>query len=197
MLVRPYLQQALCHEISRHTQATAPGAVGKVETSGCGNLLHPGHASQTYRRKPAGIFLDCYTGMSQVQPAQRVKKILIVDDDQTLSQLLLHALSTEDRVLITAPTINSAREILKNEDVDLILLDLYLPDGSGLNLLSDLNKHRDNGDSRHPGAIIMTAFGDWESHVKSYRLGAFYYLDKPFKVMQLRLLVEQALQKTA
>jgi DNA-binding response OmpR family regulator len=121
-----------------------------------------------------------------------VKKILIVDDDQTLSGLLQNALTTEDRVLITAPTINSAREILKNEDVDLLLLDLYLPDGSGLNLLADIRKNG-NGNLKEPSAIIMTAFGDWESHVKSYRLGAFYYLDKPFKLTQLRLLVETAL----
>lgn len=130
--------------------------------------------------------------MSIERTAQPVKKILIVDDDQTLSQLLLNALGTEDRVLITAPTLNLAREILKNEHVDLLLLDLYLPDGSGLNLLSDIRKI-DNGSSGQPSAIIMTAFGDWESHVKSYRLGAFYYLDKPFKLTQLRLLVEQAL----
>jgi DNA-binding response OmpR family regulator len=121
-----------------------------------------------------------------------VKKILIVDDDQTLSGLLQNALATEDRVLITAPSINSAREILKNENVDLLLLDLYLPDGSGLNLLADIRKNG-NGKSKGPSAIIMTAFGDWESHVKSYKLGAFYYLDKPFKLMQLRLLVETAL----
>ena len=130
--------------------------------------------------------------MSTVRTAQAVKKILIVDDDQTLSHLLQNALATEDRVFIAAPTLNSAREILRNEQVDLLLLDLYLPDGSGLSLLSDIRKNG-NGGSIEPSAIIMTAFGDWESHVKSYKLGAFYYLDKPFKLMQLRLLVEQAL----
>jgi DNA-binding response OmpR family regulator len=130
--------------------------------------------------------------MSTERVPQTVKKILIVDDDQTLSHLLQNALATEDRVFIAAPTLSSAREILKNEAVDLLLLDLYLPDGSGLNLLSDIRKNG-NQKSSEPSAIIMTAFGDWESHVKAYKLGAFYYLDKPFKLMQLRLLVETAL----
>jgi DNA-binding NtrC family response regulator len=129
--------------------------------------------------------------MQGTSMAQKAKRILIVDDDQSLFPLLERVLSDEQRILLRASTLTKAREILKSEPVDLLLLDLYLPDGSGINLLSDLKK---NGEiAKQPRAIIMTAFGDWESHVKAYRLGVFYYLDKPFKVTQLRILVEQAL----
>jgi DNA-binding NtrC family response regulator len=123
--------------------------------------------------------------------AQTAKRILIVDDDTSIFPLLQSVLSDESRILLTAPTLTKAREILQTEPVDLLLLDLYLPDGSGINFLSDLKKNAEI--AKQPRAIIMTAFGDWESHVKAYRLGAFYYLDKPFKVTQLRILVEQAL----
>jgi DNA-binding NtrC family response regulator len=117
------------------------------------------------------------------------KKILIVDDDQQVCRLLHNVLHSEDRIIESANSVTEAREILANEDIHVLLLDLYLPDGNGLDLLSQQKKLAGS-----PVVIMMTAFGDWESHVKSYNLGAFYFLDKPFQLTQVRTLVEHGLK---
>jgi len=117
------------------------------------------------------------------------KKILIVDDDQQVCRLLSNVLTSEDRIIESANTVTEAREILARENIHVLLLDLYLPDGNGLDLLSQQKKSIGS-----PVVIMMTAFGDWESHVKSYNLGAFYFLDKPFQLTQVRTLVEHGLK---
>lgn len=117
------------------------------------------------------------------------KKILIVDDDQQVCRVLTNILFSQDRTVMSAGTVTEAREILKRGPVNVLLLDLYLPDGSGLDLLSQLKKL-----GTAPVIIMMTAFGDWESHVKSYNMGAFYFLDKPFQLTQVRTLVEHGLK---
>lgn len=114
------------------------------------------------------------------------KRILIVDDDSEIRQFLKTIIDSKERIVEAVGTMEEAKAILQNGSVDLLLLDLYLPDGNGIKLLSDLRER--------PKTIVMTAFGGWESHVKAYNLGAFYYLDKPFKVSQLRILVDQALR---
>lgn len=118
------------------------------------------------------------------------KTILIVDDDSEVCELLKGLLVSEHRIVHTAATVAGARDMLLREKVDLILLDLYLPDGNGIDLLARLKSSPDV-----PSAIIMTAFGSWDTHVKAHHLGAYYYLDKPFKITQVRFLVEQALRE--
>jgi DNA-binding NtrC family response regulator len=122
---------------------------------------------------------------------QELRNILVVDDDSSICQLLKDLLNSEDRVVFTANTLGDAREALRLKKIDLVILDLYLPDGNGMDLLLSFKSL--NGEA--PGTIVMTAFGSWETHVKAHHLGAYYYLDKPFKVTQVRLLVEQALRE--
>jgi DNA-binding response OmpR family regulator len=129
----------------------------------------------------SGILLVYFSGMNGF-----AKRILIVDDDSEIRQFLKTIIDSKERIVEAVGTMEEARAILETGSVDLLLLDLYLPDGNGIKLLSDLRER--------PKTIIMTAFGGWESHVKAYNLGAFYYLDKPFKVSQLRILVDQALR---
>ena len=82
--------------------------------------------------------------------------------------------------------------MLSGHPVELILLDLFLPDGNGFSLLNDI--HGKNPElSQFPVAIVITAYGNWESHIKAYKLGAQYFLDKPFKITQVKALVERAL----
>lgn len=119
------------------------------------------------------------------------KTILIVDDDHDICELLRDLLIARDRVVFTVPTLSKAREVLEREKIDLILLDLFLPDGNGIELLTALKASR-NGE---PAAIVMTAYGTWETHVKANSLGAYYFLDKPFKITQIKTLVEQALRE--
>jgi len=114
------------------------------------------------------------------------KTILVVDDDASICDFLKQLLVSQERTVYSASTIEEARSLFEKHSVDLLLLDLYLPDGNGIKFLTEIKEK--------PPTIIMTAFGGWETHVKAYNLGAFYYLDKPFKVSQLRILVDQALR---
>ncbi|HSP07846.1 MAG TPA: response regulator [Acidobacteriota bacterium] len=123
-------------------------------------------------------------------PPAEPKTILVVDDDSEVCSLLKGLLGSEDRIVYVATTLGDAREILGSGKIDLVLLDLYLPDGNGIDFLADLKSSPSD-----PSAIIMTAFGSWETHVKAHHLGAYYYLDKPFKITQVRTLVEQALRE--
>jgi two-component system, NtrC family, response regulator PilR len=117
------------------------------------------------------------------------KTILVVDDDPEVCNLLKSLLISEDRVVHTAVSMAEAQAALQNGDVDLLLLDLYLPDGNGIDFL-EMKKE-------HPCTIVMTAYGSWDTHVKAYRCGAYYFLDKPFKITQVRSLVDQALRGKA
>jgi DNA-binding NtrC family response regulator len=116
--------------------------------------------------------------------------VLLVDDDPSVLELLKTILSIRPVHLLTATSLAEAREVLQRLRIDVMLLDLCLPDGNGIGLLKQLQ----NSDS-HPSTIVMTAFGSWESHVKAYNLGAYYFLDKPFRIRQLRVLVDQALRE--
>jgi DNA-binding NtrC family response regulator len=118
-----------------------------------------------------------------------VAQVLIVEDDHELCDVLKEILGKLDHRFFTAGTLTSARELLKSEKIDVMLLDLYLPDGTAIDLLSDLRK----SNAPPPPTIVMTAYGTWETHLKAYHLGAFYYLDKPFRVTQLKILLHQAL----
>ncbi len=121
------------------------------------------------------------------------KDILLVDDDPAVLDLLKSILASRAFRIHTANTIAEAEQVLKTNHIDLVLLDLFLPDGSGIKLLKELR----NGNGCSPNTIVMTAFGSWETHVKAYNLGAYYFLDKPFRVRQLRVLVDQALREQA
>lgn len=121
------------------------------------------------------------------------RSLLIVEDDAPLKAFLVELLNQEDRSILSVSTLREAYELLTSRHVDLVLLDLFLPDGSGFQLLGDI-KRRSPGMMHFPEAIIITAFGNWESHIQAYKLGAQYFLDKPFKITQVKALVERALQ---
>lgn len=126
-----------------------------------------------------------------MQKEESRKSVLLVDDDQAVLELVKSILAARDLELHFAGSIAEAESVLQHETIDLILLDLFLPDGSGIKLLKELK----NQNKPIPRTIVMTAFGSWETHVKAYNLGAFYFLDKPFRVRQLRVLVDQALRQ--
>lgn len=109
-------------------------------------------------------------------------RTLIVDDDYRIAKA--HASSIrriEPFVPVgEAHSLAEARAMVRTVQPDLLLLDLYLPDGNGLDLISGLR-----GD-RQPDFIVITAARDIDSVRRAIRLGAVYYLVKPFGFTQLR-----------
>lgn len=117
-------------------------------------------------------------------------KVLIVEDDIALSKGILLALKCKDYDIFIADTLNGAIKIINNYEMDLIILDINLPDGNGLDLLSKVRKQ-----SQVP--IIMLSANDTESDiVTGLELGANDYVTKPFSLMILRARVKAQLRNS-
>ena len=93
-------------------------------------------------------------------------KILIVEDDRGLNQGITLALEREDTAFLQAFTAGEAREMLEREQVDMALLDVNLPDGSGYDLLKEIRSH-----SKIP--VLLITANDLESdEITGFFLGA-------------------------
>ena len=118
-----------------------------------------------------------------------IKNILIIEDDKALSNGICLALKNQDTSLTQCFEIASAKNSLQNHTFDLIILDINLPDGSGLDLLKVIKEK-----SQIP-VIILTA-NDLETDiVAGLELGADDYITKPFSLAVLRARVNTQLRK--
>ncbi|MDO4789467.1 MAG: response regulator transcription factor [Porphyromonas sp.] len=107
-------------------------------------------------------------------------KVLIVEDEPQLQELIENTLVKERYVVEVAKTLADAREKIELYSYDVVLLDLMLPDGSGLTLLEEMKK-----DKRQERIIIISARDAVEDKVKGLELGADDYLSKPFHLIEL------------
>jgi DNA-binding response OmpR family regulator len=108
-------------------------------------------------------------------------RILVVDDHPDVLDLVTRALERDHHVVSTAATIESARERLASSPIELLILDLGLPDGSGQVLCAELRAHG----SSVP-ILVLTAKSAVASRVAVLDAGADDYLGKPFAVAELR-----------
>src|ERR1700756_3493776 len=118
--------------------------------------------------------------------------VLIVDDEPDLLELVSLTLGRMNLDTRTAADVSSARRLLKNEQFDLCLTDMRLPDGDGLDLVAWIQENR----ATLPVAII-TAHGNVESAVRALKLGAFDFVSKPLDLGVLRKLVGAAIKLAA
>jgi two-component system response regulator PilR (NtrC family) len=116
-------------------------------------------------------------------------KVLIIDDEPDLLELLELTLSRMGLDPVRAESVREAIELLDREPFDLCLTDMRLPDGEGLRVV----EHITNKGLDVPVAVI-TAFGSAVNAVAALKAGAFDYLSKPVALEQLRALVKQALK---
>jgi len=106
-------------------------------------------------------------------------RLLVVEDDRQLVSLLREQLKLAGHEPVMAMTLAEAREHLADERFDLVILDLNLPDGDGLELAEEISA----GDKTP--MLMLTARGDVESRVAGLYAGASDYLTKPFSVAEL------------
>lgn len=117
--------------------------------------------------------------------------ILIVEDDRSLNGGIALALKEEDVSFYQAYTIAEARTLLRDRSIDMVLLDINLPDGSGYDFLKEIRNV-----SELP--VLMITANDMESdEVTGFSLGADDYITKPFSLMALRARVGRMRQRTA
>ncbi len=116
-------------------------------------------------------------------------RILVVDDENTLTCALKLLLCEHDYDVDTASTAKEAEALLARRWFDLVFLDLRLPDADGIRLLEHIKQTAPETE-----VVLMTAHGSLEVTIEAIKRGAFYYLEKPFNFEQVLLLTERALQ---
>ncbi|MEJ7622050.1 MAG: sigma-54 dependent transcriptional regulator [Aquificaceae bacterium] len=117
--------------------------------------------------------------------------ILVVDDEKGIRETLRSILEEEGYSVSTADSIKSMREKVERFYFHCVLLDLWLPDGNGLEYISYLKE-------KLPGSaiIVITGHGKTEHAVRSIKEGAYDFLEKPFSMDRLLTTVEKALRET-
>jgi len=120
------------------------------------------------------------------------RSALIVDDEHDIRELLVLTLGRMGLRTDTAPNLHAARQMLGTVSYDLCLTDMRLPDGSGLELVSEIS-------TRFPTTpvAVITAYGNVEAAVEALKAGAFDFVSKPVDINVLRGLVRQALDLNA
>ena len=120
------------------------------------------------------------------------QRILIIEDEPDIRKTLEYNISREGYEVISASSLSEARQNLESSSFSLLLLDLMLPDGSGLDLFRELKQ--DKSKSSMP-VIILTAKDDEVDKVVGFELGADDYVTKPFSVRELILRVKAVLKR--
>jgi DNA-binding NtrC family response regulator len=116
------------------------------------------------------------------------KRILLVEDNEKFRRLTKLTLLKAGYDVIEAETGDEALQKMDSEQVDLVLLDILLPDTTGLKLLEKWKPLFPN-----TSFIMCTAYGDIEDAVKAMKIGAFDYLSKPIRADELKVVIERAL----
>ncbi len=117
-------------------------------------------------------------------------RILVVDDELSMQEFLEICFRREGYDVVTAGDVDTALALLDADEFDVVISDLQMPGRSGLELL-----HAVRETSPETAVILITAFATTETAITAMKEGAYDYVTKPFKVDEMRLVVEKALEK--
>lgn len=119
-------------------------------------------------------------------------KILVVDDEPSMREVLEIMLKREGHESHLAASVTEAREALARHAFDMVITDLRMPDGTGIEVLERARE-------ANPDVVVLliTAFADTETAIKAMQQGAYDYLTKPFKIDEIRLILRKALETQA
>jgi DNA-binding NtrC family response regulator len=113
-------------------------------------------------------------------------KILILDDEKQFTEELNGFFVGSDYESFEANTAGEGRNVLNNHEIDILILDVRLPGVNGLDILKEVKVTYPNME-----VIIISAHGDMETVIKAMRLGAFDYLRKPFRFIDIQIAIER------
>ncbi len=113
-------------------------------------------------------------------------KILIIDDEKQFTEELNGLFVWSDYESFEANTVDDGRKILRSNDIDILILDVRLPGMDGLDLLKEVK-------ALYPATevVVISAHGDMDTVIKAMRLGAFDYLRKPFRFIDIQIAIER------
>ena len=117
-------------------------------------------------------------------------RILVVDDEQSMREFLEIFLRREGYDVRTASDVDTAIAHLESDEIDLTITDMQMPGKTGLDLILAAREV-----SPETVMIVVTAFGTTDSAIAAMKEGAYDYLTKPFKVDELRIVIEKGLEK--
>lgn len=118
--------------------------------------------------------------------------VLTIDDDEMIRSLFCDMLEEEGYEFLSAATATEGMALLRQKPVDVVLLDVRLPDGDGIAILRRIKQQELNAH-----VILLTAYGDVPGAVEAMKLGAYDYIDKPSDVSKLKLVIKRALDELA
>ncbi len=117
-------------------------------------------------------------------------RILVVDDEQSMRDFMEIMLTKDGYSVATASSGQEAVEKTQSENFDLIIADLMMPEMSGMELLGEVKKA-----NPHQDFIVMTAFASVDTAIKAMKHGAMDYIIKPFKVDEIKLVIEKSVNR--
>jgi two-component system, NtrC family, response regulator AtoC len=118
--------------------------------------------------------------------------ILLVDDDKEILKALSQTIKQDNTQIFMSENISEALLVLEEEEIDIILSDLVLPDGNGIDLLKKIKQERPE-----TLFILMTGHSTVDNAVDALKSGAFDYITKPFNITEVRHLVDKAVGQLA
>src|SRR3954467_4516492 len=118
-----------------------------------------------------------------------MSRILVIDDDRSVRHLIAKAFEDTDVQVIPAATAEEGMRLLGENQHDVVLLDILLPESSGLDLFESIR----TADPKLP-VIFITSLSSSDTEIKAMTLGAFDYLLKPLDLARIRDLVRQAME---
>ena len=120
---------------------------------------------------------------------QQMAKLLVVDDEVGIRELLSEILEDEGHDVLTAEDAGQARKLIEENPLDLILLDIWMPDTDGVTLLRELSSQH----LIHCPVIMMSGHATIDTAVEATKFGAFDFLEKPISMQRLLSSVSNAL----
>ncbi len=118
-----------------------------------------------------------------------MKRILVAEDNRLILETVAHSLSREGYDIIKAEDGKDCLTKLENNEVDLLITDLYMPNLNGLEVISSIG----NSDRKLIPIMILSAAGAEENVMKAFDLGADDYMVKPFSLIELNVRVKRLL----
>ena len=119
------------------------------------------------------------------------KRILVVDDEENARIGLSRLLVKEGYIVDSVSNGFEALNYLRQQEVNLIVTDINMPEMNGIAFLKELNKSFPQNN-----VIMVTAYGGVESYIESMNLGAFEYINKPIKVEELKSILKKIFKES-
>ena len=117
-------------------------------------------------------------------------RILFVDDDQDILTMVNQYLEMQGYDITTVNSGMKALDLIKDQEIDVVFTDYKMPEFNGLELLAAIKQYKPEIE-----VIIVTGYGSMESAIQAMKFGSYDYLQKPFKLDHLKLIIDRIIEE--